>query len=569
MNAFGVDVSGLDVAAFQAHARLVAVLAGVVWVALVLRLKRPALVMGGVLLANAYVWLVSNWPLQRIYGLGPSADRITNVAWCTVVAAGGPPLQTAQVGQLHFEPFWGVLVAALSGFDADRVLAFYPFLSLLVALAFPLALYFGLRPVEPGEGWPAWERAAAALAGSLLIGMPFDYVSVYRVPWALMFLLKPNHSLALILFPLFLYAFVRLRGWGSRIAAGLFLHLLAWAFVLHMAYIAVGLVVYAAWAVLESRPEARRASIDVATVIGVNALIVSPYLVMLFVGYPFLTPIAIHQLAPASPHLLEMTFRLGPVFLLGVWGVVVAHRRGDRLGRVWSAQVVGAYLIWLGYLVLSAMHQAREKDEIAFWIRILMAVSAGIGAWDLAARLGARWRGTLATPAWRAAALLALALPWSLPYWWDPARMDRFFPGSLPPLPRRLTEPAEYLRRHAEPRAVVASDPDYSRYLSALGARRVLRDGHMHLTADQPERDRVLDTLLRDPDGRRVAAAAARYQIRYLVVTPALLAAHPGVTLGDLASRPHWERVLVTQDGDAGPIVVFRLVAEPGSVTRG
>jgi hypothetical protein len=559
VNAFGIDVAGLDVAAFLALARLLAALAAVVWVALVLWLRRPAVVLGGVLLANAYLWFVSSWPLQRIYALGPSADRVTNVAWCTVVAAGGPVLQTAQVGQLHFEPFWGLLVAAVSGFDADRVLALYPFLSLVVALAFPLAVYAGFKPTE-GEGWSPWERAAAALAGSLLIAAPFDYVSTYRVSWALMFLLKPNHSLALILFPLFLGAFVRVRGWGSRMAVGLFLHVLAWAFVLHMAYIAVGLAVYAAWSLLESRPDARRALTDVATVFGVNLLIVSPYIVMLFVGYPFLTPIVAHQIVPTSPHLLEMTFRLGPLFPLGVWGAVVAHRRGDRLGRVWSAQVVGAYLIWLGYLVLSAMHQARERDEIAFWVRILMSISAGLGAWDLAARLGARWQGTRATPAWRAAALMALALPWTMPYWWDAARMDRLFPGSLTPLPPSIAEPSAYLRQHAEPRAVVASDADYSRWLSALGARRVLRDGHMHLTADQPARARVLDILLYEPNPIVVAEAAARYQIRYLVVTPALLAARPGLTLEAIESKVHWEKVAQTEQPPGPPVVVFRLV---------
>jgi hypothetical protein len=568
VNAFGVDVSALDVEAFLARARLVSALLGVAWIGLVLRVRRPSVVLLGVLLANASVWLATTWPLQRIYALGPSADRLANLAWCTMVAAGGPPLQTTQAGQLHFEPLWGALVAALGGFDADRVLALYPFLPLLMALGFPLALYFGLEPAERGAGWSAWERAGAALAGTLLLSAPFDYVTTYRVPWALMFLLKPNHALALVLFPLFLYAFVRVRGWGSRIAVGLFLHLLAWTFVLHMAYLAIGLAVYAAWSLVEGRPDARRALADVATVIGVNVLIVSPYLVMLFVGYPFLQPVAMHQIATASPHLLETTFRLGAIFPLGVWGVVVAHRRGDRLGRVWSAQVVGAYLIWVGYLALSAMHQARERDEIAFWVRMLMAVSAGIGAWDLAARLGARWQGTRATPAWRAAALLALALPWSMPYWWAPTRMDVLFPASREPLPAHFTEPTAYIRRHAPARAVVASDPDYSRWLAALGARQVLRDRHMHVTADLPERERVLDTLLREADSGRVAAAAGRYGIRYLVVTPALLSSHPGVTLEDLASRPHWDPVWVTEV-DGQPVVVFRLLAEPPAPSRG
>jgi hypothetical protein len=310
VNAFGVDVSGLDVGAFVAQARLVAALGGLAWVALVLWLRRPAVVLGGTILANAYVWLVSCWPLQRIYALGPSADRVTNVAWCTVVAAGGPPLSTAQVGQMHFEPFWGVLVSALAGFDPDRVLALYPFLSLLAATLFPAAIYFGLAPVEEGEGWSPWERASAALAASLLVAAPFDHVSTYRVPWSLMFLLKPNHSLALILFPVFLRAFVRVRGWGGRIALGLFLHLLAWAFVLHMVYIACGLAVYAAWAWLARRPDARRALVDVATVFGVNVVIVSPYQCCSWL--PTMTPIAIRRIVPTSPHLLEVTFRLGP-----------------------------------------------------------------------------------------------------------------------------------------------------------------------------------------------------------------------------------------------------------------
>jgi hypothetical protein len=189
VNAFGVDVGGLDVAAFLTQARAVAALGALAWVALVLRLGRPAVLLAGVLAASAYAWFITSWPLQRIYALGPSADRVTNLAWCTVVAAGGPPLQTAQVGQLHFEPFWGVLIATLSGFDPDRVLALYPFLSLLVAMAFPVAIFVGLKPPREGQGWSPWERGVAALFGSLLVAAPFDFVSTYRVPWSLMFVL--------------------------------------------------------------------------------------------------------------------------------------------------------------------------------------------------------------------------------------------------------------------------------------------------------------------------------------------------------------------------------------------
>jgi len=568
VNALGADVTGLDVAAFLERARLVGALGLVLWALLLARWRRPGVLLGGAVAANAFVWLVTSWPLQRLYALGPSADRLTNLGWCTTVAAAGAPLQTTQVGQLHFEPFWGVLVAALAGFDAERVLALYPFLSLAVAVLLPLAIFFGLRPVTPGEGWSAWERAAAAAAASLLWSAPFDFAGTYRNAWSLSFLLKPNHSLAILLFPLFLYAFVRIRGTWGRVAVGLFLHVLAWAFVLHMAYIAVGLAVYALVELCARRPDARARVLDVAVVFGVNLLIVSPYIVMLFVGYPFLTPLPRNQIAATSAHLLEPTVRLGLLFPLGVWGAVVAYRRGDRLGRVWTAQVVGIYVVWIGYLALSALHQARERDEVHHWLRLLIAVSAGIGAWDLAGRAARAWRARGLEPGLQAALLLVLAAPWSLPYWWDPARMDPYFGRSVTPVEAALAEPAEFIRRHAAPRDVVASDPDYSRWIAALGARRVLRDGHMHLNADHADREAVLETLLRDPDAAAVRAAAARYRVRYLVVTPALLAQHPGVTLESLAAREHWKPLLYTQEGEDAPVVVFRLAAASAG-TRG
>jgi hypothetical protein len=563
VNALGADVTGLDVGAFLERGRLVAALALALWVLVLARWRRPGVLLGGAVAANAFVWFVTCWPLQRLYALGPSADRLTNLGWCTVVAAGGAPLQTTQVGQLHFEPFWGVLVAALAGFDAERVLALYPFLSLAIALLLPIAIFVGLRPVAPGEGWSAWERATAAAAASLLWAAPSDFVGTYRNAWTLSFLLKPNHSLAILLFPLFLYAFVRIRGTWGRVAVGLFLHVLAWAFVLHMAYIAVGLAVYALGELCARRADARARALDVAVVFGVNLLIVSPYIVMLLVGYPFLTPLPRNQIAATSAHLLEPTARLGLLFPLAVWGAIVAWRRGDRLGRVWTAQLVGIYAVWLGYLVLSAMHQARERDEVHHWLRLLVAVSAGIGAWDVAGRAARAWRARGLEPALRAAALLALAAPWSLPYWWNPARMDPYFPRSVAPVEAALAEPAAFIRRHAAPRDVVASDPDYSRWIAALGARRVLRDGHTHRNADHADREAVLETLLRGTDAAAVRAAAARYRVRYLVVTPALLDQHPGVTLESLAAREHWEPLLYTQEGEDAPVVVFRLAAAP------
>src|SRR5438874_3154286 len=96
---------------------------------------------------------------QRLYALGPSSDRLNNVAMTQAVAAGGPLLRTAQVGHMQFEPFWAVLTAVLSGFDPARHLRLYAWYPLLTACGFAVSLYAATRPGRGEAGWPAGERA--------------------------------------------------------------------------------------------------------------------------------------------------------------------------------------------------------------------------------------------------------------------------------------------------------------------------------------------------------------------------------------------------------------------------
>jgi hypothetical protein len=554
----GIDVSGLDVPAFLAWSRVLFALLALVFLALLLRVGRVKLLLAGVLLANAWAWWVTDYPLQRLYGLGVSRDRTINLAWCQAVAAGHSPIRTHQVGQLHFEPFWGVVVATLSGFDPDRVLRLYPFLPLGVACAFVLSLYWGLgaRGVD-GSSWSPWERALAAGFATLLSSLPMDFAGIYRVPWAMTFLLKPNHALGLALFPLVLRAFVGIRSWGGRLAVGLLMQLLGWVFVLHMAYVCLGLLCFAAASLLARRRGALRDVVDVAAVIGVNALVVSPYLVMLVLGFPFMSPNPVQTIAVTSPHLLETTLRLGPLFPLGLWGLRVCWRRGDRLGRVWCGQVLGAFLIWTLYLGLSLVQLARERDEICYWIRFLLAASAGIGAWDLAGRLAAR-ASALGPPAARAVAVTLLALPFLLPAWWDPARMDPYFGECLAPVPEPIRRATDLLRHETDPRSVVAGDREFARWAGALGARRIL---HMvgHRPKDDPARDVVESVIVSRDDAAVVRAAAARYGISHLAVTQELLRSYPGLTLAALDARPHMKRLFFAGDPQGEFLALYRI----------
>jgi hypothetical protein len=261
---------------------------------------------------------------------------------------------------------------------------------------------------------------------------------------------------------------------------------------------------------------------------------------------------------PLSPHLLETTVRAGWLFPLGLWGVAVAYRRGDREGRLWAAQVAGAYLIWAGYLLLSAMQLARERDEIFNWLRFLTAASAGIGAWDLARRV-VRWTSRPWPAPARAAAVALAAVPWSLPYWWDPARMDLYFPGSLRPIPELIRGPTDFLRERTERRAVVAADHDFARWVGALGARRVLLGDHLHSPKDRPRREALEHLLVQGGDPEASRAGASAYGVRYLVVTPELAARH-GAALATLQGRPDLHLAHLTGDAAADYVAVFEIV---------
>jgi hypothetical protein len=563
MNVFGLDAAGLQVDAWLSGARLLFPLVALAWLALVVRARRAGLLLAGVLLANAWVWTVTNAPLQRPYALGPSSDRLNNMGLCRVVAAEGRPLETIQSGQLHFEPFWGVFVSLLAGGDAERVPRLYPWLSLAVPLAFVLSLWLALRgrpEAGPGSDDSRWEAAVVAGFASLLSSAPLEFLGTYRLPWATMFLLKPNHALALALVPLFLLAFARVRGGLQRVLVGVLLQVVGWVFVIHMAFLVAGLGLFALRSWLARRADRGRELLDVLVVVGVNLLVVSPYLAMLLAGYPFLQPLAVHTLPASSPHLLEGTLQSGWLLPLAFWGFVVLERRGDRMARLWSAQALAAALLWAGCLVLGALQLAREVDEIYQWLRFLTAILAGFGAWDLAARASGLVRSEPVPPAWRAVALSALLVPVALPSWWDPRRMDPFFTPSLSPLPRAIVGPAEYLRALSRPGDVVAGDPFYGNWVAALVGRRVLLAGRFHVPPGHEERVRLERELVTGGDVALAHALAARHRVRFLTVTRPLLAQH-GVKLETLKRRADLVLGYEARGPVAGyePLAVFEL----------
>lgn len=531
------------------------------WLALVPRVRRPAFLLAGVLAANAAAWWMTEAPLQRPYAVGASRDRLHNLAACQVVAAGNSVAETWQAGQPqaqgrpHYRS-WPLFVAVVSGFDADRVLVAYRWLPLAILLAFATSLYAALAARPVGDA--GWQAATAALFATLLSSHALDFAGPYRVPWVMSFLLKPNHALALALAPLVLLALARARGWRGLLVATLLLHLVAWCFVLHFAYLVAGLVVFAALAWLSRAPTRARDARDVLVLVGLNGAAGVAYLWRLFAGHPFLTRSEV-RLPDFAPHLSEPTLGTALVFPLAVYGGWVTWRAGERLGRLVVAQGVAALLIWASYLLLAPLELVRQPDESYYWLRLLSALLAGLGAWHAVGHVQAAWPGGLGRSAPARAALVGLlALPGTLPYWWDPLRMDRYFTAALEPLPAPLAAVAGRLRHATPGTAVVASDPALASMLAALGARRVLL-ADVNPPPEAERRERLLRSLVERGDAAAAGEARA-FGVTHLVATPGLLRLY-STPLEALRGHPALREVLLAGEAQGEFVALFEIAA--------
>ena len=203
LNLFAFNLDGMDVDRWLAAARLVFTVVALLGAALLTRgaddRRAGRIVLGIAATGHLLAWFATMFPLPNVYGANGSMDRENHLGWANVVALGFSPLHTSQVHHLHFEPVWPLLVALASGFNVDRVNLVFQWAPLLAGLALLLSLRScWIRGMEPSEHRNV-EAAFAALGALLLIAVPGDFAGPFRNPWALTFLLKPNHALGLVL----------------------------------------------------------------------------------------------------------------------------------------------------------------------------------------------------------------------------------------------------------------------------------------------------------------------------------------------------------------------------------
>lgn len=573
MNLFGFQVQDLNLGAFLAEMRLAFVVISLTGAAL--SLLRPdskttgRIILGIGIAGHALAWLATMFPLENVYGANASSDRANHLGLANVMALGFSPLHTFQVNHLHFEPLWPLLTAMAAGFDVDLVPLVFQLAPLLVGIALLFTVRFAWTRGSPKTPDTEPEAALAAMGALLLMAVPGDFAGLFRNPWALTLLLKPNHALGLVLVPLAALAVSRASKWRSRLFAGFVLQLVGWAFVIHMALFVAGLGVFVALSFATRRSERVKDLIDAGSAIGVNLLIVSPYLVMLLVAYPFLESSDTFRLSPFSDRMIEGPLRMGALFLLSAFGAWRSYKTGGRFGRIFACQWLNAQIIWQAFPILGLFGLAREQDEALFWCRFWIGLFAGVGLYRLAregwTRLGVPARaGDLRLRGVPAAVTLILLLPSLLPGWWDPASMDQYFKAARQPIPDWISEPTRFIRISTPPDAVFLSDQKYAQVVAAYGARRVLVANSLNRPNDYPHRLDIARALLRDGSEGLAAEGRDRYGLQYVLATSTPMEQAPEVTLDQLRLRPYLEMVYDKQF-KATRVMIFKIRSGGGS----
>jgi hypothetical protein len=513
--------------------RLAYLIAGLVAALLLWRRPSPRAALWVVIAVHLAAWAAYTAPLGRLYALNELSDIAFNVGSAACAAATGNPFDHTQVGFAHLEPFWSAAFAVLSLGQPERVLPLYAWLSPFTIVFIALGLYLGLRTED--DDADRWERVLVVFA---VLGLS-SWSTTQPVPalWAGNFLLKPNHAAAWGLAGVALgLAARRGRVWVQ----GLVLGVMAWVFILDWAFLIPGLIL-GAWLRRDERwAESKR----IALAIALSIVVAVPYILHLTRDHNPMaeggTPeqIWLDPLGQRLRSLDGVTIDLGPLLVLAVAGAVVCAIRRTPRDAFLLGTFVALWVAWAAYQVTAVFGLTPEADEHHYFLRVALALTAGVALAAFARRLDER-RG------WRAGRGAALVLgacwPLTFPAYWNPPDMDRYFRFNLDPIPARAQTYCRWVRENTPRRAVFLAGRQPATWIPILAGRRILLAADARPPADYAARKEAEHVLLLSRDAKRIRETAQRFQITHVAIDQSMIDEYGEETLKGLGKLSVYE----------------------------
>jgi hypothetical protein len=522
--------------------RLVLVLAALLGLAVLWRRPRPRAALVLVVAVNLAAWAAYVAPLRRLFAMDEGGDRAFLVGMASGVAVGGSPFEHVQVGLGSPEPFWNAALAGLALLNPEHVMGVLHWLAPASLVLVAWGLYAGLRAPESGEA-DDWERVLIVFAALLLSSFSLHPRPPVPALWMANFLYKPHHALAWGL----LGVVVGLRAHRPRqaLALGAVLGLLAWVFLIHWAYVAVGLAV---GAFLLPREERHVRPLVVA--LALSTLAAAPYVVHLLRDYHPGGAGATAQHMWGDPHGLPLavptwsTLDLGPLLVLGLGGAWYAWRRRTPRDRVLLGMAAATWGLFLASIPMALLGIAPEPDELHYFLRFVTALLAGVALAAAARHLESA--GALRTGQ-GAVLVLAACLPWSFVAYWDPPVMDRYYGVSLTPIRPKILEYGAWVRDNTPPHARFVAGRSASVWIPALSGRKVLlAEAGKLLPRDRDARKALERVLLTETDEALVRQAAASFHVTHVAIDEPLVQEYGRGSFQELAPSAAWRQVFAS-----------------------
>lgn len=475
----------------------------------------------GALMLASFSWIAFDKPLERPYGLEDRGIALEELAEPMVASVRRSSKEGALVGAPNRWPFWSLLVSLGAGFDPARLLGLYAWLPLVALLLLGSAIYVGLG--VPSVDTNSVDRMVPALAVFFVLFLSVPRLSFLETGggtlWPELFWLRPRLAIGLAVALIALGRFARAESVLDFVVGGLGLGIASW---IEPCWSLLGGAGVFVWAMVQwrLRDPVWRSAVGLLVAAGVSLAWSSRAAWESSITQT--TPIAASWYALVQ-NLFAVSLDHGIIFYLAVLAATSAFRRRRRLEIILVSWLATGYAFWLLVCIFPQMARLVDPALAKSFLRVLLAANASLGAQRLLVWIDDRWnarppsllRGR-SPYAVAVAALVALSLPWTFPFWWNPIRMDRLYVQSIEPVPQEHQTFANWIRDNTSADAVFAAGPSYASWIPALSGRRVLLSDEGATVPRLGDREQAFEWVTGSENNEKIRAGADAWGITHI-----------------------------------------------------